>query len=100
MVICCQSFHHYPNVQDFFNSVSRVLRSGGRLILRDMTAETEGARWFMNNIEMPVINLAGHGDVHVYGREEIRSLCEKAGLRLERFEKRGFFQLHCVARKP
>ena len=35
-----------------------------------------------------------------YGREEIRSLCEKAGLRLERFEKRGFFQLHCVARKP
>ena len=100
VVICCQSFHHYPNVQDFFNSVSRVLRSGGRLILRDMTAETKGARWFMNNIEMPVINLAGHGDVHVYGREEIRSLCEKAGLRLERFEKRGFFRLHCVARKP
>ena len=33
-VICCQSFHHYPNVQDFFNSVSRVLRPNGRLILR------------------------------------------------------------------
>jgi ubiquinone/menaquinone biosynthesis C-methylase UbiE len=36
-VICCQSFHHYPNVQDFFNSLYRVLRPGGRLILRDMT---------------------------------------------------------------
>lgn len=36
-VICCESFHHYPNVQDFFNSVYRVLKPGGRLILRDMT---------------------------------------------------------------
>ena len=94
------SFHHYPNVQNFFNSVSRVLRPGGRLILRDMTANTDAARWFMNNIEMPVINLAGHGDVHVYGRKEIASLCKNAGLQLELFEKRGFFRLHCAARKP
>ena len=99
-VICCQSFHHYPNVQDFFDSVYRVLRPGGRLILRDMTADTYAARWFMNNIEMPVINLAGHGDVHVYGKDEVESLCTNAGLRLESFEKRGFFRLHCVARKP
>ena len=54
----------------------------------------------MNNIEMPVINLAGHGDVHVYGRKEIASLCKNAGLQLELFEKRGFFRLHCAARKP
>ena len=40
VVICCQSFHHYPNVQRFFDSVFRVLRPGGRLILRDMTAKT------------------------------------------------------------
>ena len=36
-VICSQSFHHYPDLQAFFNSVFRVLRPGGRLILRDMT---------------------------------------------------------------
>lgn len=100
VVICCQSFHHYPNVQNFFDSVYRVLRPNGRLILRDMTADTVAARWFMNNIEMPVINLAGHGDVHVYGKDEVESLCTKAGLRLESFEKRGFLRLHCVARKP
>ena len=100
VVICCQSFHHYPNVQDFFNSVYRVLRPDGRLILRDMTAESDGARWFMNNIEMPVINRTGHGDVHVYGREEVKNLCDNAGLKLENFEKRGFFRLHAVARKP
>ena len=100
VVICCQSFHHYPNVQDFFDSVYRVLRPGGRLILRDMTAKTAPARWFFNHIEMPLINLTGHGDVHVYSVDEVRTLCDKAGLRLERGEKRGFFRLHCVARKP
>ncbi len=99
-VICCQSFHHYPNVQKFFNSVSGVLRPGGRLILRDMTASTAAVRWFMNRIEMPVINLAGHGDVRVYGIEEVRELCRRAGLVMESGEKRGFFRLHCVARKP
>ena len=100
VVICCQSFHHYPNVQGFFDSVYRVLRPGGRLILRDMTAKTAPVRWFFNHIEMPLINLAGHGDVHVYGTEEVRELCRRAGLVLESGEKRGFFRLHCVARKP
>lgn len=100
VVICCHSFHHYPNVQDFFDSVYRVLRPGGRLILRDMTARTAPVRWFFNNVEMPIINLTGYGDVRVYGVDEVRKLCEKAGLRLERGEKRGFFRLHCVARKP
>ena len=100
IVINSQSFHHYPNPQDFFNSVYRVLRPGGRLILRDMTAKTAAARWFFNHIELPLVNLAGHGDVHVYGVEEVRALCRRAGLVLESGEKRGFFRLHCVARKP
>jgi ubiquinone/menaquinone biosynthesis C-methylase UbiE len=99
VVICCQSFHHYPNVQDFFHSVYRVLRPGGRLILRDMTAISAAARWFMNKVEMPIINLTGHGDVHVYGRDEVKKLCNNAGLDMELFEKRGFFRMHCVARK-
>ena len=100
VVICSQSFHHYPNVQDFFNSVYRVLRPGGRLILRDMTMNTAIARWFCNYIEIPIVNLTGHGDVHVYGREEVKRLCNNAGLVMELFEKRGFCRLHCVARKP
>ena len=100
VVICCQSFHHYPNVSDFFDSVYRVLRPGGRLVLRDMTSRLAPVRWFMNHIEMPIINLTGHGDVHVYGREEVKKLCKNAGLKMELFEKRGFFRLHCVARKP
>jgi ubiquinone/menaquinone biosynthesis C-methylase UbiE len=99
-VICCQSFHHYPNVQDFFNSVYRVLRPGGRLVLRDMTAKSPVMLWLMNHVEVPLINLAGHGDVHMYSKKEVEALCDKAGLKMELFEARGFFRLHCVARKP
>ena len=99
-VICCESFHHYPNVQDFFNSVYRVLKPGGRLILRDMTMNGKATRWFCNHIEMPLINLIGHGDVRIYGKEDVDMLCRNAGLKMELFEKRGFCRLHSVARKP
>lgn len=100
VVICCQSFHHYPNVQDFFNSVYRVLRPGGRLVLRDMTMKTSAVRWLCNNVELPLVNLTGHGDVHVYGKAEVKALCKNAGLNMELFEKRDFCRMHCVARKP
>ena len=99
-VICCQSFHHYPNVQDFFNSVYRVLRPGGRLVLRDMTAKSAVMLWLMNHVEVLLINMTGHGDDHVYSEKEVEALCNKAGLKMELFEARGFFRLHCVARKP
>ncbi len=99
VVICCESFHHYPNPQDFFNSVYRVLRPNGRLVLRDVTMGTAFGRWFCNKIEIPLINLKGKGDVHMYGRNEVQVLCKNAGLHMESFEKRGFCRLHCVARK-
>ena len=99
VVICTQSFHHYPNAQDFFNSVSRVLRPGGRLILRDMTSNSALVRWFMNHIELPVINLFGFGDVRVYGRKDVEMLCRNSSLKVELFETRGFFRMHCVVRK-
>ncbi len=99
-VICCESFHHYPNPQDFFNSISRVLRPGGRLVLRDMTMNSAAVRWFCNNIEMPLAHLIGKGDVRIYGRDDIDKLCRNSGLQLELFEKRGFCRLHCVVRKP
>ena len=99
-VICCESFHHYPDPQAFFDSVYRVLRPGGRFILRDMTMNSAAVRWFCNNVEMPLAHLAGKGDVRIYGREDIRRLCENAGLEMVTFEKRGFCRLHCLIRKP
>lgn len=63
-IICSNSFHHYPNPQNFFDSAYRVLRKGGRLILRDYTSSNLGV-WLMNHLEMPLANLVGHGDVKI-----------------------------------
>ena len=98
VVICTNSFHHYPNPQKFFDSVFRVLKSGGRLILQDYTAP-KGILWLMNHTEMPLANLFGHGDVAAYSLDEIRKFCGKSGLQIELLEQAKKFRLHLVARK-
>lgn len=98
VVICSNSFHHYPNPQKFFLSVRRVLRPGGRLILQDYTA-SKALLWLMNHTEMPLANLFGHGDVAAYSLDEVRAFCENAGLRVEKLEKAKRFRLHLVARR-
>jgi len=100
VAICSESFHHYPNPQAFFNGVCRVLRPGGRLILRDVTFLNRLVRWYANYIEMPVLNMLGYGDVRIYGLDEVREMAEQAGLEIVVLEKRGFMRLHCVAKKP
>lgn len=97
-VICANSFHHYPNPQRFFNGVARVLRPEGVLILRDYTSSGFMV-WLMNHIEMPIANLAGHGDVRCYTTKRIREFTETAGLTVVRLEKQKKFRLHLVARK-
>ncbi len=94
-----QCNRRYPNPQAFFMSIQKVLKPKGRLIFRDYTG---GAvlRWLMNHVEMPLAHLAGHGDVGVYSEKQIRAFCEKAGLELERFERRKGMRMHCIIRKP
>lgn len=98
-VICANSFHHYPNPQKFFNGVRRVLRPGGRLVLRDYTS-ANAVVWLMNRVEMPLANLFGHGDVRGYTLDEVRAFCDTAGLTVETLERRKKFRLHLVARRP
>ena len=97
-VICSNSFHHYPNPQKFFDSVKRVLRPGGRLILQDYTAPGP-VLWLMNHTEMPLANLVGHGDVGAYSLDQVREFCRESGLHVEMLERGRKFRLHLVARK-
>ena len=99
VIICSQSFHHYPNPEAFLKSVRRCLRRNGRLILRDMTMGEGLIHWFVNTIELPVLNFLGYGDVHCYNRKELQELCDRTRLVLERFEQRKGFRLHAVIRK-
>lgn len=98
VVICTNSFHHYPNPQIFMKEAARVLKNGGRLILRDYTSN-QFMLWLMNHIEMPLAHLAGHGDVKISSCQEVREMCQKAGLRVLKLEKQKGVRLHLVAEK-
>jgi len=98
VIICSNSFHHYPNPQKFFDSVRKVLRPGGRLILQDYTAP-KVVLWLMNHTEMPIANLIGHGDVAARSLDDIREYCREADLDIEKIESARKFRMHLVARK-
>ena len=99
VIICSQSFHHYPNPKNFLQSANRCLTPRGRLILRDMTMKTPIVHWFVNNLELPLLNKFGYGDVHCYNQTELQTLCDQTQLTLERFEQRKGMKLHAVIRK-
>ena len=101
VVTCSMSFHHYPNPEKFFISLHKVLRPGGRLVLRDMASKNKVMMWFINHIEIPLANkVMRKGDVHCYSRDDIQRLCEASGLKLEKYVVQKGFRLHCVVRKP
>ena len=97
-VLCSNSFHHYPHSEKFFSETARVLRPGGRLILRDYTSN-DFVVWLMNNIELPLARLMGHGDVRISKVSELRALAEGAGLTVLKLEAQKGFRAHLVARK-
>lgn len=97
-VLCSNSFHHYPDPAAFFAGAHRVLRPGGRLILRDYTS-SNFVVWLMNMFEMPLARLAGHGDVRILKLAEFRALAEAAGFTVLALEAQKGFRAHLVARK-
>ena len=98
-VLCSNSFHHYPHPERFFAEAARVLRPGGRLILRDYTS-SDFVVWLMNTFELPLARLAGHGDVRICKMSELRALAEGAGFDPLKLEAQKGFRAHVVARKP
>ena len=99
VVLCSHSFHHYPNPQRFFHSVFRVLRPGGRLILRDNTGDFSW-RMKQNYVTIPLNNWKyREGDVRFYSIRQVSRLCKKAGLNVETMEERAGHKLHGTARK-
>lgn len=99
IVINSQSFHHYPNPDKFFKEVYRVLKPGGKFILRDMTS-SKPVLYLMNSVGMKLANITGHGDVKASSLDEIKTYCRDAGLEVLKLEQQKKFRLHLVASKP
>lgn len=97
-VLCSNSFHHYPNPGAFLHEAHRVLRDGGKLILRDYTSN-DVVVWLMNTFEMPLARLAGHGDVRILKMKEYRELVEAVGFAIEKLVAQKGFRAHLVAKK-
>ena len=83
VLLCCDSFHHYPNPEAAVDEFARVLQPGGILLLADCTAPA-GVR-AVTNLLLP---LSGEGDVRLYSPEEMKQLlarrlvgveCRRAG---------------------
>ena len=53
----------------------------------------------MNNIELPLARLMGHGDVRISKVSELRALAEGAGLTVLKLEAQKGFRAHLAARK-
>lgn len=100
VILCSNSAHHYPNLQNFYHSVARCLRPGGRLILREMTTDQPLLCWLIKHVEMPDAHLLGHGDVDILHREEVQAGLEKEGMIIVTNEIQKEMRLHLVARKP
>lgn len=91
-------FRLLHNRHQKINSAYRVLKKGGRLVLRDYTA-SNFVVWLMNHLEMPLANLVGHGDVKIHKIDEFIAMAKKAGFQVLVMEKQKGFRAHLMARK-
>ncbi len=83
VVICNQSFHHYPNPRKAFEGAYRVLKQSGIFIVCDMYCN-KVLRAIENNI---ILKLMNTGDVKTYSSEEVICLLNQAGFKEVNWQK-------------
>ena len=72
VVVCSDSFHHYPDPEAALAEFHRVLWPGGVLLLGDTTAPS-GVRGALNLL----LPFSRGGDVHLYSPGELTALLER-----------------------
>ncbi len=94
MVICTDSFHHYPDPLAVLNEIRRVLTPKGKIIIADPWMPSPFRQ--LLNIFIPFSN---DGDIKMYSQREMKKLIEKCGLKFENWQKIGNRAFIIVAEK-
>lgn len=94
VLICTDSFHHYPKPQRAIDEFYRVLQNNGYLLLADFYKNFP-IRQLMN-IFIPFSN---EGDVKIYSRSEILSFLKHSGFEDIQYQKINKSSYLVVAKK-
>jgi ubiquinone/menaquinone biosynthesis C-methylase UbiE len=84
MVICTDSFHHYPHPENVLKEIRRVLEPDGMIIIAD--PYTPAPLRQMVNL---YFKLSRSGDVKVYSKSDIYKLLENTGFKSVKYEQTG-----------
>lgn len=94
VLICTDSFHHYPNPKKAIGEFYRVLKKNGYLLLADFVKPFP-VRQLMN-IFIPFSN---EGDVKIYSQSEILSFLKYGGFQDIQYQKINKSSYLAVAKK-
>jgi len=81
IIICTNSFHHYPNPVKALDEMYRLLRSGGRVFVLDPTADT-----WVTKIADKIIRIVEPEHVKMYSTREFQQMFNQAGLKYSNFK--------------
>jgi ubiquinone/menaquinone biosynthesis C-methylase UbiE len=84
MVICTDSFHHYPHPEKVLAEIRRVLQQDGMLLIADPYTPTP-----LRQLVNLYFKLSRSGDVKIYPKSDIRKLLEEAGFISIEYEHAG-----------
>jgi Methylase involved in ubiquinone/menaquinone biosynthesis len=76
VIICSDSFHHYPNPQKVLIEMARVLKPNGHIIIGDPWMITP-----LRQISNAFFKYGDSGDFRIYSKNEISELLIKAGFK-------------------
>ena len=84
MVICTDSFHHYPHPENVLKEIRRVLETDGMIIIADPYTPTP-----LRQMVNLYFKLSRSGDVKIYSESDIRNLLENTGFESVKYEQTG-----------
>ena len=93
-ILCCDSFHHYPNPQQAIIEFCRVIKTNGRLLISDYWKPSP-IRQIMN-LFLPYSN---DGDVKIYSQKEIMAFLETVHFDVTCYEHTNSSSYIVIAKK-